>query len=67
MAFALLGNALTKKLTNMTFEMYVEEKIIKPLGLTATGFEFTDRYVYVAVLPYLCVHMHAQTNGQTNT
>lgn len=43
LGFALLGNALAEKLTNMTFQMYVEEKIIKPLGLKNTGFEFTDR------------------------
>ena len=50
MAYSLLGNCLIEKIyDSMTFEDYVNKFILQPLGMTNTGFKYTEEYVCTCV------------------
>ena len=43
LAYSLLGNCLIEKTHgSMQFKDYVQQFILKPLGMTNTGFDFTQ-------------------------
>ena len=46
LAYSLLGNCLIEKIYgSMQFEDYIQKFILQPLGMTNTGFEYTQEYV----------------------
>ena len=46
LAYSLLANCLIEKTHgSMQFEDYVQQFILQPLGMTNTGFEYTQEYV----------------------
>jgi len=53
LGYALLGRLLTENLLNQTFESWTIETILKPLGMTNTGFEITDEVQKNMAFPYL--------------
>ena len=53
LGYALLGRLLTENLLNKTFESWVREKILHPLGMNNTGFEITSDVEKNMAFPYL--------------
>ena len=51
--YALLGRLLTENLLNQTFESWTRGNILKPLGMSNTGFEITDELQKNMAFPYL--------------
>ncbi|EDO31511.1 predicted protein, partial [Nematostella vectensis] len=52
LGYALLGRLLTENLLNITFEAWVEEEVLKPLGMANTGFKITDKVLKNIAFPY---------------
>ena len=53
LGYALLGRLLTENLLNKTFECWVKEEILDPLGMSNTGFEITSDVEKNMAFPYL--------------
>ena len=53
LGYALLGRLLTENLLNKTFECWVKEQILDPLGMFNTGFEITSDVEKNMAFPYL--------------
>lgn len=60
LGYALLGRLLTENLLNKTFECWVKEEILDPLGMHNTGFEITSDDKKNMAISYL-------RNGQEKT
>lgn len=46
LAFGLLGHCLVPHFyPNMTYEEYIEQNLLQPLGMSSTGFNYTSRHV----------------------
>lgn len=47
-AYALLGRCVLENvLPGTTYEDYVTSNILSPLGMNSTGFDITERYMYM--------------------
>ena len=53
LGYALPGRLLTENLLNKTFESWVKEQILDPLGMSNTGFEITSNVEQNMAFPYL--------------
>lgn len=52
LGFALLGRLITEKVLNTTFEKWIQQEILLPLGMKNTGFEITSRVEQNIAFPY---------------
>lgn len=52
LGYALLGRLLTENLLNTTFESWTTENILKPLGMSNSGFELTEDVQQNMAFPY---------------
>ena len=52
LAFSLLARLLSERLLNQTFERWVTERILEPLGMEDTGFAIAEHVLQNMALPY---------------
>lgn len=52
LGYALLGRLLTERVLNTTFETWIQEEILGPLGMKNTGFEITPEIERNTAFPY---------------
>ena len=52
-AYALIGNILSQHL-NTTFQQYLKEEILEPMGMNDSGYIITESLMQEVRLPYSC-------------